>query len=571
MPKPQSPRSSPTASIWPGALAIIFLTMVVYSPALKGEFLFDDVLSILQNPLIVLPGGLPKIWFSTEPLDYFPLTLTSFWIEWRLWGTNTLNFHLLNVFLHAASAVVLWRILLRLRIQGAWVAAVVFAVHPLCVSSVAWITERKNTLSMIFFLLAILLFLQCETAKNRSRKQLYVFSLIAFLLALLSKTSVVMLPVVLIGLAWWQRGQISRSDILRTAPFFALSLVMGLVTIWFQHHRASGGETGNPLVWTERIAGAGWASWFYLLKSLLPVNLAMFYPEWEINGMLAFVPGILLLLTLFALWWFRKTEARHVLVGLAYFLVMLFPVLGFFDMFFFYYSRVADHFAYLAVIGLIVLIVGGATAWVQRFANGKFGGQARLVAAALIIAFSFMSWKEAAAFKNEEALWRATLKSNPKAWAALNNLAIVLEDKGRFDEAEQLYREAIALKPDFERAHFNLGVLFEKQGKLTQSETAYRETLRIRPVSYDAMHNLANVLSRQGKNQEAIKAYEASIELHPRFDQAYYNLSLVLENTGRRADAIARLRKALEITPDFQAANEFLQELLTKNDRPAQQ
>src|ERR1043165_5129741 len=200
-----------------GALIITLVTLVVYLPVLQAGFIWDDEVSLTANPLIKSRSVLYDIWLSTRPYDYFPLTFTTFWLEWRLWGMNAAGYHVINGLLHALGAILLWRVLLRLKIPGAWLAALVFAVHPVCVASVAWIAERKNTLSLVFFLLTVLWYLRFDSesriAHHESRiYKWYWLSLLAFLLALLSKTSVVVLPLVLLLCAWWQRTQGSRES-----------------------------------------------------------------------------------------------------------------------------------------------------------------------------------------------------------------------------------------------------------------------------------------------------------------------------------------------------------------------
>ena len=382
-----------------GAGLIALITFTAYLPVFHAGFIWDDDTLLTANALVKSSSGLYDIWFSTRPYDYFPLFYTSFWFEWRLWGMNPLGYHLVNLLLHAAGAVLLWRVLKQLRISAAWWAALVFAVHPVCVASVAWIVERKNTLSLVFFLLSLLWYLRFEaqskaqdirsgagsqdpgatsqnppspithhsshgTSLSSNPRLNYALSLAAFVLALLSKTSVVTLPFVLFLCVWWLRTAAARAphpgfrpavlDLrlgMRLAPFFLLSLLFGLVTVWFQSHRAMGGENSpvDPLL--VRLLGGSWAVWFYLGKGLWPMNLAMIYPRWEINPALplAYLPALVLLGVVGLAWQFRRTWGRPVLFGLGYFLLMLWPVLGFFNMSFFLYARVADHLPDLAL------------------------------------------------------------------------------------------------------------------------------------------------------------------------------------------------------------------------------
>src|ERR1051325_1343613 len=403
---------------------LLLATFAAYLPALKGWFIWDDDFWVFGNRAIKAANGLRSIWFSTQLPDYFPLTATSFWLEWRLWGTDPLGYHLTNVLLHGLGVVLLWRVLRLLEIPGAWLAALLYAVHPVNVESVAWISERKNTLSLAFFLLSLFWFLRSEAeskvqspkseleSKVQSPKskvqngvvsasdpgssesrRCYLLSLGAFLLALLAKTSVVMLPLVLLLCLWWQRrpevqrpkskvqspkeyevpgakshasrlthhaSRITPLDLTRLVPFVLLSVTFGLVTVWFQYNRAIGTDVVRASGMVERLATAGRAVWFYLGKALVPQNLMVIYPRWQSNpaSIIAWLPALAILGVLAVAWWFRRGWGRSVLFALGYFLVMLLPVLGFLNISFFKYSFVADRWQYLALIGIVTFAVG---------------------------------------------------------------------------------------------------------------------------------------------------------------------------------------------------------------------
>jgi hypothetical protein len=258
------------------AAALVAITFLAYLPAMRGGFIWNDDTFLTRNPLIKTPDGLRRLWFTTDPPDYFPLTSTSLWLEWRLWGMNPAGYHVVNVLLHAVSAVLLWRVLKRLNAPGAWLAGLIFAVHPVNVESVAWITERKNTLAMVLYMASLLAYLKFD---EDGAPRTYALALGLFLLALLAKTSVIMLPAVLLLCAWWRRGGIERKDILRAIPFAALSGALALVTVWYQYHRAIAAEVVRTDGFLARTAGAGWAAWFYLYKALLPAKLCFVYPR----------------------------------------------------------------------------------------------------------------------------------------------------------------------------------------------------------------------------------------------------------------------------------------------------
>src|SRR6266404_4193627 len=452
-----SKRSSPrpeTDRRWLLALALAVVTFVVYFPALGGGFVFDDEL-IIRNPLVHANDGLPRFWFTTEAPDYYPLTWSLWWVQWRLWGDNAMGYHLVNVLLHAVNAVLIWMVLRRLKIPGAWLAALLFAIHPVNVATVAWISEQKNTLSMLFYAVAVLLYLKFD---DEGDSRWYGFSLTAFLLALFSKTAVVMLPVVLLGCIWWRWGRIQWKDLLRTLPFFALSLGSALVTIWFQHEHYLRAHPVRAVGFPFRLAAAGWVPWFYLYKALLPFNLSAIYPQWNIQPSVwvSWLPGALLVACLALFWWKRKSWGRPCLFGLGYFVVVLFPVLGFFDQSFYQYSLVSDHWQYYSIVGVIALVAAAALA-IGRRSNQWSRSLGEVVGLAALLALATATWTRAGVYATGESLWRDTLAKNPNAWMAHNNLALALQRSGNLPEAIDHYGQALRLKPDFAEAHNNLG------------------------------------------------------------------------------------------------------------------
>jgi len=437
---------APRGWILPAA-AIVAITLLAYLPAMSGGFFWDDSIFLAHYPLIKGSDVFRQFWATTESLDYFPVTYSTLWFEWRLWGDHPAGYHVINILLHAAGAVLVWRVLWRLSVPGAWLAGVLFAVHPVAAASVAWITELKNTLSLIFCAASLLAYLRfdekaeepgrlgdweigklgnCESAKERSLPKprtiaapisqfpIYLFSVILFLLALLSKTSVVILPAVLLLCAWWRRGRISRKDLLRSLPFFALSLALGLVTIWFQHHNAIHGGVVRPEGFASRVAVAGWIAWFYLFKLLLPVGLCAIYPRWNVDGssLVALLPLLLLLGGMVFLWSRRKSWGRGPFFAAACFLIALVPVLGFLDMAFLRFSFVGDHLQYLAMIAVIAFAAGILA---RAGGPGTSGhGTVALVAAVCVAVLAILTWRRASLYRDGKLLWPDNLATPPR-------------------------------------------------------------------------------------------------------------------------------------------------------------
>jgi protein O-mannosyl-transferase len=558
------------------ALGLVVLAFAVYLPALQGGFLWDDGEMVYKNPFVHAPDGLYDIWFTRNLSTYFPLTSSMFWLEWRLWGESPYGYRIVNVLLHALSAVVLWRIFRRLRIPGAFVAAAVFAVHPVTVASAAWIAERKNTLSLLLGSSALLAFLRFE---DEGRRIWYAAALAAFVLALLAKTSVVMLPVVMLVLAWYRRdaiaraggaigragGAIGRADVLRTLPFFAAAVVLGGVTVAFQHQ-----ATARPESLESRVAATGWAFWFYLGKVVAPVRLSMIYPRWNVDPtwLPAWIP-LVAVVALVALCWHRRAGwGRPVLTALGVFAAMLLPVLGLVGWSFQEHSLVSDHLQYVALAGPIALVIGSAAEELRRQQVERRAAAA--LALVPVAALSTLTWARTHVFENEWTLWEDTLAKNPAAWAAHNNLGRQLADIGRFAEAKGHYLEALRLHPDYAHAHNNLGVVLVTEGHDAEAERHYRESLRLEPANAEAHSNLGNLLIRTARSAEAVEQQREAARLQPDSAEIHTNLGNGLTNLGRYDEALAEYDLALRLRPDLAPAFFNRGKALLETGRPAE-
>jgi tetratricopeptide (TPR) repeat protein len=531
---------------------IFFITFLIYIPAIRGGFVWDDAVFLTNNRLIKADDGLYRFWFTSEATDYYPLTWTTLWLEWRLWGMNASAYHIVNVFLHAVISVLIWLTLNRLKIPGAWLAGLIFAVHPVNVESVAWIIELKNILPMVFYVLSIQAYLKFEREQHTL---LYGLSLGCFLLALLSKASVVMLPFVLLGCVWWQRNRIGRKDLIRTLPYFALSAILSLATVYVHYQTAIGEDAVRTDGFLSRLAGAGWAVWFYLYKAIVPYNLCFVYPRWEIDAssIVSFLPGVLLAGVLILFWRYRKSWGRPFLFGMAYYVVTLFPVLGFFNIYFMKYSLVADHWQYTSIIGIIALLVGlGSYKYPDWHMTVR---RVTLVAAVAGVALlSLQTWRQGHIYRNNETLWRDTIAKNPGCWPAHTNLGLVLARQGRTAEAIDHYVEALRIRPVYEEAHNSLGVALAAQGNLDEAISHYSEALRINPHFFQSYTNLGNALKKQGKIEQALSNYSTALQINPRFAAGHVNLGVALAEQGKTAEAIRHYSEALRINPDAMEA-----------------
>ena len=501
---------------WPGLLIIVLLTFLAYSPALNGDFIWDDDLHITKKKAVIGEESFKRIWTTSDAV-YYPLVLTTFWVEWRLWSGQPMGFHIVNVLLHVINAILLCFLFHQLGIKWAWLGGAIFALHPVHVESVAWITELKNVQSGFFYLLTLLFYLRF--LDNR-RRQWYLATLIMFLAALLSKPSTVMLPVILLIIHWWLNRPLQKKDIFSIVPFFVLSALASLWTIWEQqyHSGAIGPEWSIGLL--ERTVIAGYNIWFYIIKLLFPYNLTFFYPRWEIDplSIIAYFPLALLLILYLASLKNYTAWGKSVFIALSYFIITLFPTLGFFNFYFMRYSFVGDHFQYLPSMGIIALITCGAALYFEKldlaqtkktFCWQKIGAGLGL---AVLLIFGALTWKQGHIYKDMETLLRDTINKNPKAWMAHSNLGMMYAEKGLLDKALVEFKETLRIYPDHSGAHNSLGNIYLLQKKYKRAIETYRGALKLDPENKGFLYNLALSYEGAGNFKLAKEYYKKILE-----------------------------------------------------------
>lgn len=586
---------------WFWALLLIAFVFTAYAQVFRADFIWDDESHLTRNPCVLGPLGLKEIWTTAQAV-YYPLVLSTFWTLHKFVGLNPFPYHLLNVFLHAASAILLWRILQLLKVRGAWLGAALWALHPVMVQSVAWVTELKNTQSCMFYLLSILFFLkwgdqggpvsgppQLWTGDRRSLG--FVLSLVFFILATLSKPSVVMLPFVIALCIWWMRGKIRWRDALTLTPFALISALASGWTIWEQrfHARAVGPDWAQTF--PERMIIAGKAIWFYLGKLVWPDRLTFIYPRWDLDSskVLAYLPLLAAFAGLVALWFIPAKWGRALLFAAAYYVVSLFPVLGFFTVFFFRYSFVSDHFQYLASMGPLALAGAGIATLLGRFSEtpAEFvfhpdavartgstiaGSRQRLVLGCglcgiVLVSLGFLTWRQTMEYHNLFALYTATLQKNPGCWMAHYNLGIVLSEQGEAEQAIGHYRRAVDLRPDYAEAHYNLGRLLVEQGQVDEAIAHYEKAAAINPADAEAQNNLGVTLFGIGRADDAIAHYQKALEIQPDYAEASCNLASALIAKGDFDGAIARYTACLAAMPDREEARYNLASALLRKGR----
>ncbi len=596
------------------ALLLAGLVVAAYLPALSAGFVWNDDTYLTQNRTLDDAKGLVRIW--TDPRaneQYYPLVFTSFWLEKKVFGLEPAGYHAVNVLLHAAAALLLWRLLRRLALPGAWVAAALFALHPLCVESVAWITERKNTLSLVFSLLSMLACVRVgrneeneeedvlrkvkrgETGRERAaheRRPLFTFkekssssssssysyssllfpssfafglSFLFFVLALLSKTTAVVVPFALVVVLWFREGKLRRNDVVRLAPWFAVGAAFAAHTAWLERTSVLAVGREWDLSLAERLALAGQTAAFYAAKFVAPFGLSFVYPRWRLDAgsALQWLPTLAAAALLAALWLLRARTGRGPFAALVLFLGALFPAMGFFNVYPMRFSWVADHFAYQAVAVLAACVVSGAAAGI-RGAPENARRISAVFAVGVLVLFGTLTARRVRVYASEETLWTDALAKNPACFLCRTNYGIWLLERGRNAEAEAQLEESNRLKPGEVPTLLNLALADERLGRFDRAPALLREAVGVDPKNAAAWINLGNAEARAGRVDDAVAAYREALRLGSPGDAFAHNgLGAALMRKGEPEEAIAHFREAVRLRPDYASARTNLERALS--------
>lgn len=522
----------------------------------NGGWLMDDDTLLYQNPDIISPKGLANIWFKPSTPDYFPLTITALWVQWRLFMGVADGYRLMSLAMHAAGALMLWWALGKMRVPGGWVAGLIFAVHPVCVPSVAWIAEQKNTLSMPLFLAAwgfFAMWVQAGGEPERRRRELYLAAMGFFVAAMLAKSSVVMFPVAALLYLWWRGGGVGRREWRGMVPFFAVSFLLGLVTLYFQKVKAMAGEEipiGGAL---SRVAVAGQALLFYLGNLVAPSNLMALYPRWELEapGLWDFLPWAVIVAAGVVFWVFRKSWGRHALMAFGFYVVMILPVLGFVKIAFMRLTWVSDHFLYVPMLGPLAL----AGAMVARWRESARGAAGAAVVLAVLGAAAALGWTArgyAAVWQSEEPMWTHNLARNPDAWQAHSRLgAFYMNQKGDRENFRKHAGEALRLRPDLGELHNNMGSAYVNDENAPLASATFRQAADRSPLSQPIRDNLIRVLLVEGRYDEAAAQARIVFEASPNDPVNLHNLATAMRSANMNEAAMRTFRAALRVNPKF--------------------
>lgn len=534
------------------ALLLVVMVVVAYYPAFHAGFIWDDDDYVTENPLLIAPDGLWRIWFSVDsPSQYFPLVYTTFRFEYSLWGLQPFGYHAVNIFMHAANAILVWVLLSRLAIPGAWFAAAIWAVHPVQVESVAWITERKNVLSTLFFILSLMSY-NAFVDRLRPMSRRYATALGFYALALFAKTTAVTMPVVMVILLWWKKHRMKPKRIHQVAPFVVMGVVMGLVTMWWE--KVHQGTSGEVFAFTpvERLLIASRAVWFYLGKLVLPRDLAFSYPQWDIQPSqpLQYVPVLAVVAVAAALVKLRH-RAKGTIAASGFFVLVLAPMLGIFSLWTFRYTYVADHYQYLACLGPIAWFAA-ATTRIQR-KNIR-----NALVCAVLGVLCLLSFQYTTVFKDSESIWRDVLAKNPRSFMAYNNLGKILYDRGEREEGISLIEKAIEIHPANSEAHLNLGVVLYAKGDVDEAIRHFELAVEHLPQYQRAHRELCVALTEKGELDRAIEHGRIAVKLEPKNAYARVSLGSALAKAERLGEALECFREAVRLAPNLAVTHQNL-------------
>jgi len=596
--------------------AIVAATLIAYIPAMRGGYIWDDDAYVARNGALRSLAGLWAIWTDREATpQYYPLVHTGFWLEYHLWGLDPLGYHVVNVLLHALGAVILWRVLLHLGVPGAYFIAAIFALHPVQVESVAWVTERKNVLSGVFYLSALWAYLRFNPLNStqephRERWGYYALTVAFFVCALLSKSVTATLPAVVVLLLWWKRDRFPWRDLLPLAPLFVIGVLAGLSTAVLEKESVGASGPEWQLSLADRVLVAGRALWFYAGKLTSPTELIFIYPRWQVDSSSAvqwFFPAAVVAVIV-GLWLRRKRIGKGPLVAVLFFAGTLFPALGFLNVYPMRFSFVADHFQYLASIGVIALVIAFFAMLARNW--GLSAVVAALAGVALVGVLAALTWRQGQMYKDAETLWRHTLAKNSRAWIAHQNLGMLLRERGDLEGAlacvataksiyptdaglrnsmgvtlaaiaanvpdpaarDQVYRlaveefrQALTYDPNMERVHYNLANSLHQLGQLDEAVGEYQAAIRLSRHgrgSPEAWTNLGAVLVDKGDPKAGQESFEKALAVDPEYPLAHFDLAHIQADAGQIDIAIAHLRQVLKIAPNYPRAARTLATLL---------
>ncbi len=538
-------------------LSLVFLIVLAYIPALKASFVWDNT-GIVENVFLRTGQGLWKIWvtpWATAEPHYWPVVYTIFWIEYHLWGLAPFGYHLVNVLLHAFNTILIWKILQRNSIPGAWLAAAIFGLHPVHVESVAWLIELKDVLSGMFYLVGFLAYMDFENTQNL---KWYMLSIGCYVFAVLSKSVAISLPLAILLWYWYKKERLDIKKIFILIPFFAVGAIL---VLWDMHLTRLQTPFHTDLLFIDRFLLAGHAIWFYIGKLSWPSSLTTFYPMWQIKAkdIWQYIYPVMIGIVIVVLWFQRKRIGKGPFIAVLYFIITLGPMLGFIDFEYMVYSFVADRFQYLASIGLIALFVA-CIVWVtDKLENSTFAVGSFII----LLTLSILTWHQCGFYKDSETLLKYSLTKNPNAWSAWLTLGIIATNNGDLVEGEKDFHKVLEIRPENSDALNNLAYILSQQGKFDQALSYLYNIVKIKPSDADAYNNIGVILNQQGNFDGAVANFFKALEIRPQYLEARNNLGRCLMQQKKYKEAVNQFLTVLQINPGDSKAQENLELIKT--------
>ena len=547
------------------AIALCLLTIACYFPATWAGFVWDDA-AFVNAEQVQRGGGIFDIWFAPHSLTfeghYWPLLYSTFWLEHKLWGFNPLGFHLVNLALHGIAVILLWRLLTRLQVPAAWLAAAIFAVHPVHVEAVGWVIGRKDVMAGLFSIACALAYLRfIENGRTAHYRNAVLF----FIAALLSKSMPVTLPVSLLVLHWWKRGRVVAADLRRTLPLLALGLIVTIGDWWLYRGREAIALEHYSFI--EQVLSAAQAVWFYVGKLIWPDNLAVIYPRWQVaaDNPLDWIWLVGAIALAVGLWLGRKKLGRGALAAALFFVITLSPTLGFVEFGFMQFALVADRYQYLAAIGIIALVVGAGHIAVA--ANPKLlrGGQVAAVGA--LLALSVLTWQQAAIYRDNFTFFSHIVAHNPQARSAWYNLGIAYNKRGQAEKALAAYRTAIDQRAEHLWAYIGAGQIAMSLDDDAAAESYFTRAIEVDPTFPEALHHLGALRLQQHRNQEALELLQRVVATEPDYAKVYSGIGVAQTRLEQLEQALRSFDRALELNPGLIEARDNRKIVLEKLKR----
>ena len=511
-------------------ILLVVLCFLIYAPSLGNGFIWDDDTNLYKNPWVQKTDGLQDIWFSHKIYQYYPVDFTSFWLEHKLWGLDPFGYHTVNLILHILNVLLVFWVVRKLYRRLAFPVALLFTVHPIQVETVAWITERKNLLSLFFFLWAILSYLRFDSTRKRRD---YLLTVLMFTCALLSKSIAVCFIFFPALYKWWKDGRVARQEIRLSFTLAAIGLFLALYALYLEFYQVGARGSAFNLTFLERLALSGRIILFYPYKIIFPFNFIFFYPRWTIDvnvwwQWLFFLAAMLIPAALFI---YRGRIGRGALALFIFYVISIFPVLGFLNVYGMQFAYVADHFSYLSTPGLILLICAGITLLLDRLKTritflSSMGYKilSRGFFILIIIYMCSKSMELTKNYKNEMVLWSNLARDNPRCLVAYDSLAEEYRDIGEKWKVVDLYKKAVSINPAAQEAYYNLGNAYCNLGNYEEAIKAYEKAIQIDPGYLQAINNLASTYADMGKIEKAIGLWNKAVEADPAFATAHFNL-----------------------------------------------